>query len=124
MEQHPKKLLSDDFIGDQVRETIRRKHYSIRTEKSYVAWIKRYIFFHNKRHHAVLPIWSYILKDLLGTYHPQVLLSSNISNLYLNLIAYFTIAIHNFHTYVIRRSSPRPSFDCPFTAFRASAQDR
>jgi uncharacterized Zn finger protein len=34
-EQRPKKLLPDDFIGDQVRETIRRKHYSIRTEKSY-----------------------------------------------------------------------------------------
>ena len=37
---------------DQVRETIRRKHYSIRTEQAYVDWIKRYIFFHNKRHPA------------------------------------------------------------------------
>lgn len=44
MEQHPKKLL------DRVRETIRRKHYSLRTEKSYVAWIRRYILFHNKQH--------------------------------------------------------------------------
>src|SRR5579885_1856000 len=44
MEQRPKKLL------DRVRETIRRKHYSFRTEKSYVAWIRRYILFHNKRH--------------------------------------------------------------------------
>jgi len=26
------------------------KHYSIRTEETYVGWIKRYIFFHNKRH--------------------------------------------------------------------------
>jgi integron integrase len=26
------------------------KHYSIRTEKAYVSWIKRYIFFHNKQH--------------------------------------------------------------------------
>jgi integron integrase len=37
---------------DQVRATIRRKHYSIRTEDTYVHWIKRYIFFHNKRHPA------------------------------------------------------------------------
>ena len=37
---------------DQVRETIRRKHYSIRTEEAYVDWIKRYIFFHHKRHPA------------------------------------------------------------------------
>jgi integron integrase len=29
---------------------IRRKHYSIRTEEAYVDWIKRYIFFHGKRH--------------------------------------------------------------------------
>jgi integron integrase len=37
---------------DQVRALIRRKHYSIRTERAYVDWIKRYIFFHNKRHPA------------------------------------------------------------------------
>src|SRR5436190_20785582 len=37
---------------DQVREVIRMKHYSIRTEQSYVEWINRYIFFHNKRHPA------------------------------------------------------------------------
>src|SRR5256885_8108454 len=35
---------------DQVREVIRMKHYSIPTERAYVDWIKRYIFFHNKRH--------------------------------------------------------------------------
>ncbi|MBU2509737.1 phage integrase N-terminal SAM-like domain-containing protein [bacterium] len=35
---------------DQVRWAIRGRHYSIRTEKSYVAWIKRYIYFHHKHH--------------------------------------------------------------------------
>ena len=35
---------------DRVREAIRARHYSRRTEKAYVGWIKRYIFFHNKRH--------------------------------------------------------------------------
>jgi integrase len=40
----PPKLL------DQVRDAIRRKHYSIRTETSYADWIRRYILFHNKRH--------------------------------------------------------------------------
>ena len=35
---------------DQVSEVIRMKHYSIHTEQAYVEWIKRYIFFHNKRH--------------------------------------------------------------------------
>jgi site-specific recombinase XerD len=37
---------------DRVRETIRRKHYSLRTEVAYIDWIKRYIFFHRKRHPA------------------------------------------------------------------------
>lgn len=44
MERRPRKLL------DQVRDAIRLKHYSYKTEQSYVAWIKRFILFHNKRH--------------------------------------------------------------------------
>jgi integron integrase len=35
---------------DQVRHAIRIRHYSPRTEDAYVHWIKRFIFFHNKRH--------------------------------------------------------------------------
>jgi integrase-like protein len=35
---------------DQVRDVIRRKHFSIRTEQAYVGWIRRFILFHNKRH--------------------------------------------------------------------------
>jgi len=37
---------------DQVREAIRLRHYSYRTEKAYVDWIRRYILFHGKRHPA------------------------------------------------------------------------
>jgi len=35
-----------------VHEALRSRHYSRRTEEAYVMWIKRYIFFHNKRHPA------------------------------------------------------------------------
>jgi hypothetical protein len=35
---------------DQVRDVLRKRHYSIRTEQAYVDWIKRYIFFYGKRH--------------------------------------------------------------------------
>jgi site-specific recombinase XerD len=35
---------------DQVRAAIRVRHYSIRTEHAYVDWIKRFIYFHGKRH--------------------------------------------------------------------------
>jgi integron integrase len=44
MENQPRKLL------DQVRDVIRMKHYSYRTEESYVYWVRRYILFHNKQH--------------------------------------------------------------------------
>ena len=43
-DRHPPRLL------DQVRERCRVKHYSLRTEKAYVHWIKRFILFHGKRH--------------------------------------------------------------------------
>jgi Phage integrase, N-terminal SAM-like domain len=43
MEAPPQKLL------DQVRNAIRLKHYSYRTEETYVQWIRRYILFHRKR---------------------------------------------------------------------------
>ena len=35
---------------DQVREQIRLRHYSIRTERVYCEWIKRFIRYHNYRH--------------------------------------------------------------------------
>ncbi|TAM45671.1 MAG: integron integrase [Gammaproteobacteria bacterium] len=35
---------------DQVRDAIRVRHYSLRTEVTYLQWIKRFILFHNKRH--------------------------------------------------------------------------
>lgn len=35
---------------DQVRDCLRARHYSLRTEQTYVHWIKRFILFHGKRH--------------------------------------------------------------------------
>ena len=35
---------------DQVRELLRVRHYSVRTEDAYIGWIRRYILFHGKRH--------------------------------------------------------------------------
>ena len=39
-------------LFDRVREAIRTRHYSRRTEEAYIAWIRRYILFHRKRHPA------------------------------------------------------------------------
>jgi hypothetical protein len=43
----PKKLL------DRVRDALRVKHYSLRTERSYCDWIERFICFHSKRNNGV-----------------------------------------------------------------------
>ena len=39
-------------LFDRVREAARVRHYSRRTEAAYLAWIRRFIFFHGKRHPA------------------------------------------------------------------------
>jgi len=38
------------MLLEVVRQRIRLKHYSHRTEKSYVQWIRRFVRFHNRRH--------------------------------------------------------------------------
>ena len=42
--------MSQPRLLDLVRNEIRLRHYSLRTEKAYVDWITRFILFHNKRH--------------------------------------------------------------------------
>jgi len=43
---HKSKLL------ELCRERLRVKHYSLRTEDAYLSWVRRFIFFHNKKHPA------------------------------------------------------------------------
>ncbi len=43
-------LTAKPKLLDTVRTLMRLKHLSLRTEEAYVAWIKRFIFFHGKRH--------------------------------------------------------------------------
>jgi hypothetical protein len=37
---------------ESVRIALRLRHYSVRTERAYVAWIRRYVLLHGKRHPA------------------------------------------------------------------------
>ena len=43
---------------DQVRNVIRRLHYSIRTEHAYVDWIRRFILFHGKLESGIPRRWG------------------------------------------------------------------
>jgi integron integrase len=78
--ERPPKLL------DQVRAAIRTKHYSLRTEKTYVHWIKRFIVFHGKRHPREMggPEVEAFLSDLAVTLN----VAANTQNLALSAILF------------------------------------
>jgi len=54
---------------DQYRDAIRLKHYSQRTEKTYILWVREYILFHQKRHpremgtHEINQFLSHLVTD-------------------------------------------------------------
>jgi len=45
-------------LMDRVRESLRVHRYALSTERTYCHWIKRFIFFHGKRHPAHLVRWA------------------------------------------------------------------
>jgi integron integrase len=47
---HISSIANKPKLFDQVRHILRFRHYSYQTEKIYIYWIKRFIFFHHKRH--------------------------------------------------------------------------
>ncbi|MBP9714527.1 MAG: integron integrase [Sterolibacterium sp.] len=46
----PKSATKPPRLLDQLRDRLRVKHYSIRTEAQYTQWVRRFILFHDKRH--------------------------------------------------------------------------
>ena len=42
--------MAEKKLLDQLKERIRAKHYSVRTEKSYAYWVKYFVKFHNYTH--------------------------------------------------------------------------
>src|SRR5882724_6113539 len=52
-------------LMEQVREVLRLKHYSIRTEQCYCDWIRRYVHFHGMKSafHALLFLYREVLRQ-------------------------------------------------------------
>ncbi len=46
--------MSNIKLLDQARQEMRIRHMSIRTERAYLSWIKRYVLFHNKKHPQIM----------------------------------------------------------------------
>ena len=52
MAEGPTSPVRKPRLLEQVRDALRVRHYSRRTERTYLGWIRRYILFHGKRHPA------------------------------------------------------------------------
>lgn len=46
--------MAEAKLMDRVREAVRVRHYSRRTEEAYVSWARRFVLFHHKRHPAAM----------------------------------------------------------------------
>src|ERR687897_1795229 len=78
---------------DQVRQAILQRHYSDRTEKAYVHWIKRYIFFHNKRH--PLEMAESEIAQFLSSLATEGRVSASTQNQALNALLFLYDAVLN-----------------------------
>ncbi len=50
----PSQSAQQPKLLDRMVAAIRVKHYSLATERTYVHWVKRFIYFHGKRHPAAM----------------------------------------------------------------------
>lgn len=71
---------------DQLRESIRLKHYSYRTEKSYVDWVKRFIIFHKMMHPKDMGARE--VRDYLSHIAVKLNVSASTQNQALNALVY------------------------------------
>jgi hypothetical protein len=53
-DSHPVDPERKPRLLQQLREAIRQKHYSYRTEQAYVHWVRRFIVYCTKRHPETL----------------------------------------------------------------------
>jgi hypothetical protein len=73
----------------QIRHTMRMRGYSIRTEKTYIGWIKHYIRYHGRQHPSALNAEhvKMFLSYLANTRNVAI----NTQKTALNAIAFYTI---------------------------------
>ena len=76
---------------DQVRSIIRLRHFSIRTEETYIHWIKRFILFNNKRH--TLEMGEGEIRTFLSHLADKERVSSSTQNVALSAILFLYRAV-------------------------------
>ncbi|MBN8724894.1 MAG: integron integrase [Acidobacteria bacterium] len=93
--------MSKSKLLDQIKKVIRLKHFSIRTEETYIHWIKRFILFHDKRHplemgqEEIRSFLSYLATELNVARSTQNLALQSILFLYKEVLNKEVIHINN-----------------------------
>ena len=86
---------------DQVRDVIRRRYYSVRTEEAYGSWIRRYILFHGKGHPCGMG--GRDLEALLTFLAVERRVSASTQNQALNAIVFLYRHVLKRETHVMNR---------------------
>lgn len=69
---------------DRLRQTLRSRHYSRRTEQTYCQWVKRFVHYHNLRHSWDMRELN--LSDIMAErYYTYILQSEKDKNFYVGL---------------------------------------
>ncbi len=104
MKSHKPRLL------DQVRNVIRRKHYSRHTEKQYVYWVRDFVLFHGKRHPISLAKAE--IEEYLNYLARERKVAASTQNQALNAIAFLYKAVLDrpldFKLEYLRARRPKP----------------
>jgi hypothetical protein len=85
---------------EQVRQQLRLKHFSIRTEQAYVQCIKRFILYHGKRHPAEMGV------DEIRNYLSHLATSRNVSASTQNLELAALLFLYRYLPNALKRKYP------------------
>ncbi len=108
--------MSKPKLLDQIRETIKLKHFSIRTEETYIHWIKRFIIFHKKRH--PLEMGEQQIREFLSYLARELNVASATQNLAMQSILFlYKDVLHKEITYIdkIERAKKEAKVPVVFT---------
>ncbi|MBD3376626.1 hypothetical protein GF406_16440 [candidate division KSB1 bacterium] len=86
--QQGRLVMAEKRLLDQVRDVLRVKHYSLKTEKAYLHWITRFVIYHNKQHPRDWEGPKSVNSSLIL---PAMLMSQLLRKIRPSMLSYFSI---------------------------------
>ncbi|MBA3256167.1 MAG: integron integrase [Pyrinomonadaceae bacterium] len=106
---------------DQVRTVARVRHLSLRTEKAYAQWIKRFILFHKKRHPAEMAEQE--IREFLANLAVELRVSASTQTVALSALLFlYRDVLKRDLPYISEIERAKPSRHLPVVFSRAEVQ--